>query len=254
MIHFLSLCDSKSYEEGKTRFLQKSFEKYNIKDENNTFKYQLTIIKNYVQNQGKYNKIIQVYNYLRSKEGNSIKDNDVIIFVDGFDTIVMKKMDEDLENDFRNSGKDIIFGADHHFEYIYPDALQYYNDRYKNNGLKYLNSSFYIGYKSSILQFFQYIMSHLIYYPKPDKIISDRRVIGYVFYQAHSKDHSSTNKALQHLRLDLDTSGKYFYSKNKDKNINELLVRNPYFVHFRHLGDPNQRSAHFLVAKLKDLI
>lgn len=266
MIYFITLCDKKSYDEKRSYLLEKSFEKYNsnitieVDDENgnkimkNSNKYELITLQNYLPHQGKYNKIIQIFNYLRSSDCASKSDDDIILFIDAFDTIVMKPFDG-LEESFRATNQDIIFGADNEFKYIYPEAKQFYDKRYANVGpFKYLNSSFYIGYKRSILQFFQYIVNKLSFYPKTDKVISDRRVIGFVLYQAYSKDYSSVNKVLQHLKITIDYECKYFYSKNEDKSINELLVRNPYFLHIPQLGKPTQKSTHLLVAKLKDLI
>jgi hypothetical protein len=259
MIYFITLCDKKSFEQKRTYFLEKSFQKYyqNKRGEENEKEGEvenIIILQTYLSHHGKYNKIVQVYNYLRIN--HQIKDDDVILFIDGFDTLVMKPFDSnEVETDFRASGKDIIFGADNEFKYIYDEARAYYDERYSKVGSqKYLNSSFYIGYKRSILQLFQYIMGKLVYYPKPDGKMNDRRILGYVFYQAHSKNHSSTNKVLEHLVMDIDYECKYFYTKNVDKGLGELLVRNPYFLHFPHLENPSQKSAYILVAKLKDLI
>ncbi len=252
MIYFITLCDKKSYDEKRIYFLEKSFEKYgNIShsesDQNKS--YTLITLQNYAPHYGNYNKIVQLYQYLRSSACEAKEDRDVILFMDGFDTLAMKPL-EPLEADFRASTQDIIFGANSEFKYIYNEAKPYYDQRYAGAGSqKYLDSSFFIGYKFAILQLLQYIMPKLNYYPKPDGVMSDRRVLGYVFYQANSKEHASTHKVLQHLKMDLDYECKYFYTKGVNKGLDELLMRNPYFLQIS-----SQERAYLLVAKLKDLL
>lgn len=248
MIYFLSLCDNASYEAQRTQLLERSFAKYMGGGGGAT----LHIIREYAMNQGKYNRIIQIYTYLRNHP--EITDDSVIVYVDGFDTIVMKPLDG-LEADFRASEQHIIFGAHHAFKYIYDDARKYYDTRYKNAGKsKYLTSNFFVGYKWAILQFFQYIVGRLQYYPKPDKMIHDRRVIGYLFYQKDAKEYGAIHKALHHLKLDLDTTAKYVYTKDETQSVFDLLSANSYFFHFPHLEKTVQQQAILLVAKCKDLI
>ncbi len=219
---------------------------------------------------GKYYRIHAVYSYLRSKECLAQRDDDVILFLNAANTLVMKSDREDgsglsqMESDFRSSGKDILFGASPHFEWIYPDAKRFYDTQYQNRGrFKYLNSNFYMGYKFALLQYLQYIVSKLHYFPKPDKMESDQRVLGYLYYQIHSKDYTAIQQTLGHLRLDLDSTGKYFMAKGEDGSIFELLAYHPYFLHFPVSEQEIQkmttpcclgRQSFLLIAKLKDLI
>ena len=245
MIHFITLCDKDSYDRKRAQILERSFAKYGGD-------HVLHVIQDYILSQGKYNKIIQIYHYLRNHK--EIADDDVILFIDAFDTIVMKPLDG-LETDFRKSDQHLIFGAHHEFKYIYDDARKYYDMRYGiQEKHRYLASNFFVGYKWSILQFFQYMMEKLEYYPKPDKKIHDQRVIGYVFYQKDAKEYSSINKRLSHLRLNIDTSLKFVYTKSEKSSIYEILGINPYFLHIPHLDKVEQKRDYLLIAKYKDLI
>ncbi len=210
---------------------------------------------------GKYYRIHAIYSYLRSKECAAQRDDDVVLFLNATNTLVMKADREDgtglskMEADFRNSGKDILFGASPHFEWIYPDAKGFYDRTYQERGrFKYLNSNFYMGYKFALLQYLQYVVNKLPYFPKPDKMENDQRVLGYLYYQIHSKDYKAIQQTLGHLRLDLDSSGKYFFGKTEDGSIFELLAYHPYFLNFTGSEQESQKKSFLLIAKFKDLI
>lgn len=249
MLYFITHIEKKIYESSTTAYFEASFKKYN----NSEKPFELIILQNNLNHYGDYNKIIQVYIYLKNRDCISKNDDDIFLYIDISSSLVMKNLDDSIENIFKESKEHIIFGANNTFKYIYPDAVSYYENRYKGLQNKYLDFGFYIGYKSAIIQYFGFIMNKLNYYPKPDGLINSQRVIGYVFYQKDSKEHSSTNKALQNLKLNLDTQNKYFLTHNENKNIYELLLFNSYFLHFSDLNKQKQKTSFMLISKMKDL-
>ncbi len=249
MLYFITYMEKKKYESGAGVYFESSFKKYN----NVETPYELIILQNHLAHYDDYNKIVQVYSYLKSKDCVSKNDDDIFVYIDISNTLVMKKLDDSIEKSFRESNQDILFGANNIFKHIYPDAASYYDIRYKGFKNKFLDFGFYIGYKKAIIQYFGFIMNKLNYYPKPDGKMNSQRVVGYVFYQKDSKDHSSTNKALQNLKLELDTQNKYFLAQNENKNIYELLLCNSFFLHFPDLDKQKQKASFMLVSKLKDL-
>jgi hypothetical protein len=248
MLYFITHMEKKLYESGAGKFFEASFRKYNHIDT----PYELIVLQNHLSHYGDYNKIVQIYSYLKSKDCLSKNDDDLFLYVDISNTLVMKNLDTSLETTFKESGNNILFGANSAFKYIYPEAASYYENRYKGLPQKYLDFGFYIGYKWAIIQYFGFILNKINYYPKPDGKISSQRVVGYVFYQKDAKEHSSTNKALQNLKLDLDVTNHYFYAQNENKNIYELLLHHSFFLHFPDLH--KQKKDYFIISKFKDLI
>ncbi len=249
MLYFITHMEKKLYEAGAGSYFEASFKKYNHIDT----PYELIILQNNLPHYGDYNKIVQVYTYLKSKDCVSKNDDDIFLYLDISNTLIMKNLDASLENNFKESGNHILFGANSAFKYIYPDAASYYETRYKGLAQKYLDFGFYIGYKSAIIQYFGFILNKINYYPKPDGKISSQRVVGYVFYQKDSKEHSSTNKALQNLKLDLDVKNHYFYVQNENRNIYDLLLIHSPFVQFSDLHLQKQKAQYMLISKFKDL-
>ncbi len=244
MIYFITYVDKNSYENGVAKFFEASFNKYNNKE--NPF--QLIIIKNSASHFGDYNKIVQIFNYLRSNECVSKDDENIFIYLDASNTLIMKNLDNNIETSFKESNQDIIFGASPLFKNIYNDAFQYYNNRFKEFNNKFLDFGFYIGYKRAIIQYFGFIVNKLMYYPKINGNYNSQCVIGYVFYQKDAKEYSSINKSLENLKLNLDVKNKHFYIY-ENNNLNDLLLNNSYFISFSQ-----KNKNHFLlVSKLKDL-
>ena len=250
MLYFITCMEKKLYESGAGKYFEASFKKYNLIEQ----PFELIVLQNYFPHYDDYNKIVQVYTYLKSKDCVSKDDNDIFLYLDISNTLIMKSLDTSFETTFKESGEDIIFGANSAFKYIYPEAASYYDNRYKGLQQKYLDFGFYIGYKKAIIQYFGFILNKIQYYPKPDGKISSQRVVGYVFYQKDAKEHSSTNKALQNLKLNLDVSNFYFYAQNENKSIYELLLNNSFFIQFSDLHKQNQKKDYFLISKFKDLI
>ncbi len=249
MLYFITHMEKKKYEYGAGSSFEASFKKYN----NTETPYELIILQNHLAHYDDYNKIVQVYSYLKSKDCVAKNDDDIFLYIDISNSLVMKKLDDNIEKSFKESNEDIIFGANNIFKYIYPEAASYYENRYKGIQNKFLDFGFYIGYKRAIIQYFGFIMNKLMYYPKSDGKMISQRVVGYVFYQKDAKEHSSTNKALQNLKLNLDTQNNYFLAHNENKNIYELLLCNSYFLHFPDLDKQKQKASFMLVSKLKDL-
>jgi hypothetical protein len=249
MIYFITCIDKISYENGSAKSFELSFEKYNNKE--NPF--QLIILKNNIQHYGDYNKIIQIFNYLRSNECISKNDDDIFIYLNPYNTLIMKYLDNNIEEIFKKYNEDIIFGATNQFKYIYKDAFQYYNNRFRDFNNKFLDFGFYIGYKKAIIQYFGFIMNKLMYYPKVDGNYNSHCVIGYVFYQKDAKEYSSINKSLQNLKLNLDVKNNFFYVQNENNNILDLILFNSYFLNFSDFHKQKQRAHFLLISKLKDL-
>lgn len=249
MLYFITTLEKSLYDSGAGNYFEASFKKYN----HNEKPFELIIIKNHLAHYGDYNKIVQVYTYLKSKDCISKNDDDIFLYIDISNSLVMKKLDENLENVFKESKQDILFGANNLFKDIYPEAASYYENRYKGIQNKYLDFGFYIGYKKAIIQYFGFILNKLMYYPKSDGKISSQRVIGYVFYQKDAKEYSSTNKVLENLKLDLDTKNHYFLTHNENKNIYDLLLCNSFFLQFPDLNKQKQKASFMLISKMKDL-
>lgn len=87
--------------------------------------------------------------YLGIEVYKDIPDNEIICFVDGYDTIINSNVEEITEK-FLNYNCDLLFGAELN---CFPE---HYKDKISSNltKYKYLNSGGYIGYKHAIMDVF----------------------------------------------------------------------------------------------------
>lgn len=79
-------------------------------------------------------------------------DDDVVLFMDAYDTMFLKSPDEILER-FLGFGTDILFGAETNFWPDSPFLRTKFDDQFEGELYKYLNSGLYIGYVKHIKEF-----------------------------------------------------------------------------------------------------
>lgn len=74
---------------------------------------------------------------------NGLKDDDILVFVDGYDVVQRREDMDDFETKFKEFGADIVFGAETHcwpspwMAHLFPDVGSKY---------KYPNCGTYVGY------------------------------------------------------------------------------------------------------------
>ncbi len=205
MIHIITLCDSASFEQKKHNYFEKSFDKYNHSS------FSIHYIKTYNSNIKHYNKIIQVLSFLRNQENSN--ENDIILYLDSFDTLFMKNIDfQDIENTFLSKNLDILFGSSQEFNSMFPETKSFYDMKYTQSKYKYLSTHFFIGFRKSIIQLFHHISSKIHYFPNPDKSFSDKRIIGMIFAYMNNPNYSQY-RALQNIRIDIDFLCTFSYNK-----------------------------------------
>ena len=248
MIHFITLCDSSSFDKNKHNLFQKSFDKYNISN------ISIHYIHSYNPNIKNYNKITEILSYLRSNQSSTNAD-DIIIYLDSFDTLFMKNIDiQDIENTFLSKNIDLLFGSSQEFYNMFPESKPYYDNKYNNTKFKYLSTHFFIDFRKSIIQLFHFISSKLQYYPNPDKSFQDKRIIGMIFSHIYNQNYSQY-RALENIKIDIDYSCTFSFNKLPNTSLNEIILKKPYFVHFQKIkNNIKQQSDYFVISSLKDLL
>ncbi|MFZ4555148.1 MAG: glycosyltransferase domain-containing protein, partial [Pseudanabaena sp.] len=116
----------------------------------------LRIIETYSASLGLLSKIFKVREFLA--DDTEIADNSIIVFTDAYDVLCIRYDPNGLVTDFKNTGKDLIIGAETIFCHHSADILPFLLDNYSGQKAKYLNSGFIIGYKWAYLRMLNYIV------------------------------------------------------------------------------------------------
>jgi len=203
-------------------------DKDNINKTNNLKKtingiYDLIILEIYDKKLGNKSKITKIYEYL--KDDKTIKENDEICIVDGFDVLYNKNKEKNLLYEFEKENADIIISTETRFAHHDKSVKGYFDDiglRYIN---KYPNSGFIIGYKHAYKQMFKHITDNISRY---DNTRSDQKIIS--MYMKENKD----------VNIKLDYKNAYCTTINTEykKEVDNI---DSYFMHITNLKKQEQQ-------------
>ncbi len=119
---------------------------------NNKFNIKINVLGWNTKWKGYYDKMIAMYDYSKKKP-----KNDIIIFLDGFDTEINKNIDEKLITKFKSFNCDILISRDTNIRN--PIGKYIANKKFKNKNSKYIaNSGLYMGYSNSLVEFLDTII------------------------------------------------------------------------------------------------
>jgi hypothetical protein len=113
---------------------------------NNKFNIKIDVLGWNTKWKGFYDKMIAMYDYSKKKP-----QNDIIIFLDGFDSEINKNIDEKLITKFKSFNCDILISRDTNI--TNPICKYIINKKYKNKKSTYIgNSGMYMGYSKHLVK------------------------------------------------------------------------------------------------------
>ena len=185
----------------------------------------LRIIETYSPRLGLLSKIFKVREFLAAD--TEIADNSIIVFTDAYDVLCIRYDPNGLMADFKNTGKDLIIGAETVFSHHSADILPFFLNNYSGQKAKYLNSGFIIGYKWAYLRMLNYIVDNFVDKYMMDSRQNDQRVISRFMLE---------NSDMNLLNMDIDSTFKFCYTHTYDNNPLDHENLAAYFVHITWLA------------------
>lgn len=185
----------------------------------------MQIIETYSPRLGLLSKIFKVREFLAAD--TEIADNSIIVFTDAYDVLCIRYDPNGLMADFKNTGKDLIIGAETVFCHHSSDILPFFLDNYSGQKAKYLNSGFIIGYKWAYLRMLNYIVDNFVDKYMMDSRQNDQRVISRFMLE---------NSDINLLNMDIDSTFKFCYTHTYDNNPLDHENLAAYFVHITWLA------------------
>ena len=200
--------------------------------------YRFCILDNYSSELGNLSKIYKIYEFI--KDNNEIAEDDIVCIVDAFDMIFnySRYTFHDLINCFLQSRKDLIFSSETNNTRLNKDTIAFFDNLYKNEESKYLNSGFIIGFKSKYLLFYKSLIDNINNYLEP-QFKSDQRVVSKHFQSLVLTNHLC-NKEGNSLNLSLDTKSIFCTTINTKYNIKSNSYRDSFFIHVTYLSNSTQ--------------
>jgi len=185
----------------------------------------LRIIETYSLRLGWLSKIFKVHEFLAAD--TDIADNAIIVFTDAYDVLCIRYDPDGLTMDFKNTGKDLIIGAETVFCHHSADVLPFFLDNYSGQKAKYLNAGFIIAYKWAYLRMLNYIVDNFVDKYMMDSRQNDQRVISRFMLE---------NSDMNLLNMDIDSTFKFCYTHTYDNNPLDHDNLAAYFVHVTWLA------------------
>lgn len=169
-------------------------------------------------------KIFSFYEYLHL---NHLNDKDIIVFIDGYDMICIKDV-QNMEIEFLNKNKDIIYSSEEYDAHHTKEVSNWLNNRYH----KFLNAGFSIGYYHAYIKMYNYIMENFQkFYINFGK--NEQMIISDFFMKNETK--------LKLISMDLDIKSKFCTTIPICKKFEPDTITS-YFVHITWLGNPIQKE------------
>ena len=198
-------------------------------------------------------RIVEFANYLKSPACPIQNDQDIVIYIDpagllmtgwGSGTALdQAAIREYLERD----KKSIIFGAAPFAHGLYPESVAFFESVYSKEVFKYPASGFAIGYKWALAQLYGNMAGKISYYPKsPDGMeVGESHIVGNTYYQMMSPKFELSNKPLQHIKVGLDHTQRFFFQKGPKMPLYEVIrVNSPFLLFFGSHGGVGMAVIH----------
>lgn len=215
---YITVCDQNSLNENRVNFLKKTLKTNNCN---------LTILTI-----SEFSNLLSKIYYPNSYLSNQAIKDEIIILGDGFDIIANKDL-KNIEEDFKKTNYDIIFGSEKCFSHHAAHAQKFFDDLSEKPRLinqyvapddRYLNSGFIIGYKSKIIEILNYLVQNIQNYDCTDNnnYLNDQKLWSEFLMK------KIENNIFSHIKIGLD------YNSVFVKNIclyTEIESVNSYFIH-----------------------
>lgn len=161
----------------------------------------------------------------------SVPDDEVIVFVDAYDILCLKL--EGMEEAFRSTKKDIIYGAEIFNIHQRPDVMMWFLKNFAERRLKFVNCGFAIGYYQSFVKMLSHIIENFeqVYRNKIDGQ-SEQMIISH-FMMRNAKE-------LHLMNIDIDSDAVFCLVVSS--NLNKIDDIHSYFVHVPWLANPSQQA------------
>ena len=198
----------------------------------------LYVLETYSPTLGNLSKIFKVRDYLQS--ASHLSGDSVVLFVDAYDVLCIRDDMSALVAHFRNSGKDLITGAETVFSHHRSECLPFFLDNYLHEPARYLNSGFIIAYKWAYLKMLNHICDHFPDLYMPRHRHSDQRAIS--TFMLH-------NSRAGWINMDIDSRQQFCYTHAYDNNPLNLGLIDCYFVHVTWLALEVQATAYEAIKK-----
>lgn len=193
----------------------------------------LFLLETYSPSLRNLSKIFKVRDFLLS--ASHLADDAIIIFVDAYDVLCIRYEISELVTRFRNTGRDLITGAESVFCHHRSECLSFFLEHYMDDPARYLNSGFIIGYKWAYLKMLTHICDNF-----PDLYMlrhrySDQRAISTFML---------LNSRLGLINMAIDSQRQFCYTHSYDNNPLRLDDIDCFFVHVTWLALDIQARAY----------
>ena len=225
-ISIITIQDKKSIEKGLAKNLVKSLTRFN---------HELTVIDTFDHELGLLSKIYKVRDYL-SQNHASFRDSDVVVFVDAHDVIFPPHIDArknhlpNLRRAFLNTELDYVVAAETRYAHQLPELKDFF-DRHSNEKSRYINTGFQIGYYSSFIDIYSYIIENIEKYRFNN--FNDQGAISQ-FYIEQTADN-----VLPGVKIGMDHKREFISTLNSRTEFNPADI-DSYFIHVTWLENTEQ--------------
>ncbi len=207
-------------------------------------------------------RIVELANYFRSPQCAVKSDQDIVIYVDVAGLLMMGSgllSEASIREFLEAQKKSILFGASPFAHGLYPESAAFFEGLYPKEVYKFPCVGFAMGYKWAIAQLYGHMAAKIAYYPKsPDGAeVSEGHIVGNTYYQMMSPKFALSNKSLEHIKVGLDHSQRFFFQKGPKMALHEIAQSDaPFMLFFGSFGGgglpviPHQRLDYACVVKL----
>lgn len=187
----------------------------------------LTFI-DYDQSMGNLSKIFKFYDFLIT---STIPHDEIIVYTDAYDVICAKL--EGLEEAFRSTKKDIIYGSELFNIHQRNDVRQWFRITFADRPFRSINCGFCIGYYHSFIKMLSHIVENFdqIYKNDTDSH-SEQKVISH-FMMKNAKE-------LHIVNIDIDSNAVFCTTVSSSLSKTEDIQS--YFIHVPWLANPMQNA------------
>jgi hypothetical protein len=217
-VHFVTLLDKESLAKGRAEPLLSSYERWGITP---------VILASYDKKIGNWSKITALQEFL---ESDAINDDDLLVFTDATDVMVVTDVPPDFSRIIGEYGVDILFGAESRFAKTNLALKPYFEAAYADRGLKYLNTGFVVGRKCHLRIFYGYLHTLIRRLSYVNLNRSDQAVTTYGFVHVH--------KLQTGIRLGIDHDCRCVATINSTTDLPDKIL-SP-FIHVTSLRDAGQ--------------
>lgn len=193
----------------------------------------LFCLESYAPNLGNLSKIFKVRDFLSA--ASHLPEDAVVVFVDAYDVLCIRNNLDELVQRFKDTGRDLIAGAETIFCHHRSTVLPFFLKNYLHQPARYLNSGFIVAYKWAYLRMLNQIAENFVDHYMLRHRHSDQRAISTFMH---------LNSTVGWINMDIDCRRQFCHTHTYDNNPLSLEDIHAYFVHVTWLSLDVQAEAY----------